>query len=105
MGRYFQQELPFVGVNNLEYMYNNVVILRMDVRCLLIENLYLTVMPNYIRDAAYINKFFDSEYMDDIFGVGVQVGYNSAIGPVSLDVHWADHNKKFGAYVNIGHYF
>lgn len=105
MGRYFQQELPFVGVNNLEYMYNNVVILRMDVRCLLIENLYLTVMPNYIRDAAYINKFFDSEYMDDIFGVGVQVGYDSAIGPVSLDVHWADHNKKFGAYVNIGHYF
>jgi NTE family protein len=105
MGRYFQQELPFVGINNVEYLYNNAVILRMDVRYRVAEKLYLTLMPNYVRDAAYIDKFFDSEYMDDIFGVGAQIGFDSALGPISLDVHWADHNKKFGAYLNIGHYF
>ena len=105
MGRYFQQELPFVGINNVEYLYNNAVILRMDVRYRVAEKLYLTLMPNYVRDAAYINKFFDSKYMDDIFGVGAQIGFDSALGPISLDVHWADHNKKFGAYLNIGHYF
>lgn len=105
MGRYFQQELPFVGINNVEYLYNNAVILRMDVRYRFAERLYLTLMPNYVRDAAYINTFFNREYMDDIFGVGAQIGFDSALGPISLDIHWADHNKKFGAYLNIGHNF
>lgn len=105
MGRYFQQELPFVGVNNLEYIYNNAVILRMDVRYRFGNNLYVTLMPNYIRDAAYIDQFFGNELIDSIFGVGAQVGIDSAIGPISLDIHWADHNKKVGAYINIGHYF
>ena len=105
MGRYFHQELPFVGVNNLEYIYNNAVILRMDVRYRFGNNLYVTLMPNYIRDAAYIDQFFGNELIDSIFGVGAQVGIDSAIGPISLDIHWADHNKKVGAYINIGHYF
>ena len=105
MGRYFQQELPFVGINKVEYIYNNAVILRLDLRYRFGEKIYLTLMTNYMRDAPYIDKFFHKDYMDDIFGIGTQVGFDSAIGPVSLDIHWADHNKKVGAYLNIGHYF
>lgn len=104
-GRHFQQELPFVGVNHVEYLYNNVVILRLDLRYRFGKNVYWTVMGNYLRDSEYIRNFFTDNRTDDIWGFGTQIGLDTAIGPVSLDIHWASHTKKVGAYLNIGHYF
>lgn len=104
-GRHFDQELPFVGINKVEYAYNNVAILRLDIRYNVFDKFYLTAMSNYLHDADEIRNFFKAEHTDNIWGFGLQSGYDSAIGPVSLDLHWASHTKKVGAYLNIGYYF
>ena len=39
-GRHFEQELPFVGINKVEYVYNNVVILRLDFRWEVFDKFY-----------------------------------------------------------------
>ena len=104
-GRHFEQELPFVGINKVEYVYNNVVILRLDFRWEVFDKFYLTAMSNYLHDANELKHFFQPDYTDNVWGFGVQSGYQSAIGPVSLDLHWASHTKKMGAFLNIGYYF
>ncbi len=104
-GRHFQQELPFVGVNKVEYVYNNVIILRLDLRCMVFKDFYLTAMTNYLHDATDFRHFFKEGYSDNIWGVGMQAGYDSAIGPISVDVHWADHTNKVGVFFNLGYYF
>ncbi len=40
-----------------------------------------------------------------VFGTGLKYSYDSIIGPVELDVHWASRFHKTGLYLNIGLYF
>ena len=44
MGRYIDQQLPFIGVNKISLAFNNVAILRTDVRTRLFKNHYLTAI-------------------------------------------------------------
>ena len=39
------------------------------------------------------------------WGTALKYVYNTRFGPLSLDCHWSDYNKKVGLYFSIGHYF
>ena len=40
-----------------------------------------------------------------VIGAGLKYSYDSIIGPVELDLHWASRHYKTGMYLNIGLYF
>ena len=116
MGRYIDQQLPFIGVNNISLAFNHIAILRADIRTRLFKNHYLTAIVNYARSSIDFSNFFKES---DVLQWGGLYGYNTSnwwggglrysidtkIGPVSLDVSSSNISKKANIYLSIGYYF
>ena len=116
MGRYIDQQLPFIGVNNISLAFNNIAILRTDIRTRLFKNHYLTAMFNYARSSIDFNNFFKereelqwgelySYNTSNWWGAGLRYSISTKIGPVSLDISSSNISKKANFYLSIGHYF
>ena len=103
-GRYFSQQLPFIGMNYANPIYNSVMIGRLDIRQQIGSSHYIYAIANYLRSGMSIDEMFAPDGFG-IWGLGVKYAYNSPIGPLTLNVHWSDYDDKFGAYISLGHYF
>lgn len=104
-GRYLDQQIPFIGINYAAAMANFLAVARADFRFRLFKNNYLTAMFNYAVTVADMKDFGNKDKTTGVFGTGLKYSYNSIIGPVELDVHWASRFHKTGLYLNIGLYF
>ena len=116
MGRYIDQQLPFIGVNNISLTFNNIAILRADIRTRLFKNHYLTAMFNYARSSIDLNNFFKASNelqwgelynynTSNWWGAGLRYSIDTKIGPVSLDISSSNISKRANIYLSIGHYF
>ena len=100
-GRYLEQQMPFIGVNNAAAMGRTLGIARADFRIMASRNNYLTAIYNYAVSARSFEEAFKWHVLD-YHGFGLQYTYNSIIGPLSFNVHWSDYTDKVGAYVSLG---
>lgn len=116
MGRYIDQQLPFIGVNKISLAFNNVAILRTDIRTRLFKNHYLTAMVNYARSSVDMKNFFKcSEELlwGDLYdynasnwwGAGLRYSIDTKLGPLSFDVSSSNISKKVNLYFSLGYYF
>jgi NTE family protein len=112
MGRYIDHQLPFIGVNNISLAFNNIAILRTDIRTRLFKNHYVTAMFNYARSSIDLNNFFKekdglqwSQLYDynssNWWGIGLRYSIDTKIGPVSLDISSSNISKKANIYLSI----
>ena len=115
-GRYIDQQLPFIGVNNISLAFNNVGIARIDIRTRLFGNHYLTGIINYARSSIDLKNFFkerDELVWGDLYGynasnwwgAGLRYSIDTKIGPLSFDVSSSNISKKVNLYFSLGHYF
>ena len=116
MGRYIDQQLPFIGVNKISLAFNNVAILRTDIRTRLFKNHYLTAIVNYARSSVDLKNFFKerdelqwSELYDynasNWWGAGLRYSIDTKIGPLSFDISSSNISKNVNLYFSLGHYF
>jgi NTE family protein len=116
MGRYINHQLPFIGVNKISLTFNNLAILRADVRTRLFKNHYLTAMVNYARSSTDLKNFFKQtdelqwgEMYDynasNWWGAGLRYSIDTKIGPISLDISSSNISKNVNVYFSLGHYF
>ena len=116
MGRYIDQQLPFIGLNKMSLAFNNIAIIRTDVRTRLFKNHYLTAMINYARSSIDLENFFnESNHLKwgDLYnynasnwwGAGVRYSIDTKMGPLSLDVSSSNISRKVNLYFSIGYYF
>ena len=116
MGRYIDQQLPFIGVNKISLAFNNVGILRTDIRTRLFKNHYLTAMFNYARSSIDLKNFFkesDELLWGDLYsynssnwwGAGVRYSIDTKLGPLSFDVSSSNISKSVNLYFSLGYYF
>ena len=116
MGRYIDHQLPFIGVNNISLAFNNIAVLRADIRTRLFKNHYLTAMFNYARSSIDLKNFFKerdgllwSELYDynasNWWGAGLRYSIDTKVGPVSLDVSSSNISKRINIYLSLGLYF
>ncbi len=103
-GRYFRQQLPFIGISSAIVANNSVAIGRLDLRKRFGKNHYVYAMANCLRSGSYFGEIL-TEDAKNIWGFGIKYSFDSPIGPFSFDIHWSDYEHKVGAYVSIGHYF
>ena len=103
-GRYFRQQLPFIGVSHAIVANNSVAIGRLDLRKKIGRSHYVYAMVNYLRTGESFGSLFTSD-IKDLWGFGLKYSFDSPIGPFSFNVHWSDYEHKVGAYVSLGHYF
>ena len=102
-GRYLEQQMPFIGINNAASMSKMLGIARADLRVKLYRNNYLTGIYNYAVSVDDIDDFnYWGTKVYDYHGFGLQYTYNSIVGPISANIHWSDYTHSAGAYVSIG---
>ena len=101
-GRYFDQQLAFVGTQDLNVFRNYLTVARCDLRANVYGNHYLSLMLNYARDCERLGEYLVG---DGYVGVGLGYSFKSMIGPLSATVFWSNYTKSVNAYVSIGYFF
>lgn len=96
-GRHFEKQLPFIGFNHVEILYDHSTIFRCDLRYNFYGKHYLTAIYNMACD-------WDTPEIS-ASGAGLKYSYNSLLGPVSLMGQWSTITKRFGLYFSFGYTF
>lgn len=99
-GRYIDQQIPFMGINNAAFVENYMGLARINFRMRLGKNHYVTAAANAVGSMKNFHEPFHS-----IVGAGLEYSYNTIVGPVSATVHWSSLSGKVGTYFNLGLYF
>ena len=100
-GRYFSQQIPFMGIGYATPVSNKIILGTVDFRWSPANNHYFTLEGGFFKDS----DEFDANLIwsgRQNFGVGLEYGYDSIIGPIKLNIHWSDKTKSVGAYFSAG---
>ena len=102
-GRYFDQQVPFIGINYSAAMDRVMGVFRMDARKELFENNYLTLIGNYVAAANRPSDFVEwGPAVSDALGIGAAYTYNTIVGPISFYLHWSSMSNRLGAFFSLG---
>ena len=101
-GRFLQQQLPFVGINNVELMRNTLLIGSLKFRQRMGSVHYLTLTGNYALSASKLRYLLEQ---DTMFGCGIGYGLDSMFGPLEASLNYANRANKVSMYVNLGFKF
>ena len=116
MGRYIDNQLPFVGLNKISFAFNNLAIARADIRVRVHKNHYLTAMFNYGRSGVDIKNFFkqsDTLLWGDLYGynasnwwgAGIRYSIDTKVGPLNFDISSSNISHDVNLYFSFGYYF
>jgi NTE family protein len=116
MGRYIDQQLPFIGMNKMSLVFNNMAIGRLDIRTRLFRKHYLTAMFNYGRSGVDFKSFIGQDTAlqwgelynyntSNWWGAGIRYSIETKIGPLSVDITSSNVSRKANIYFSLGHYF
>lgn len=101
-GRFVDQQLDFVGLNDSSPTKNMLILLRTDFRFRFFERNYLTAIANVGNSFNKIKYFMDEDRSDEFLGVGLEYGYNSPFGPIRGLIHWSSLSHDVGVYLSYG---
>ncbi len=94
---------PFTGLEFMEKVSGNALILAGDLQYELFPDIYLILKGNI---GNIKNNFDDLFTADDILGgIGITAGYESWIGPIELNVSKSANRSGLTGFVNIGFWF
>ena len=116
MGRHIDHQLPFIGLNRISFAFNNLAIVRADVRVRVHKNHYLTAMVNYGRSGVDIKNFLkqsDTLLWSDLYdynasnwwGAGVRYSIDTKVGPLNFDISTSNISRNVNLYFSFGYYF
>ena len=116
MGRYIDQHLSFIGLNKISFAFNNLAVVRADVRVRVHKAHYLTAMFNYGRSGVDFKNFFkESDTLrwgslydynaSNWWGAGVRYSIDTKVGPINFDVSTSNISRNVNIYCSFGYYF
>lgn len=100
-GRYVEQQIPFVGINNAEAMNDYLVTGQVAFRYTPAKKQYATLKMGYARDFDDLNQA-SFRAGRNLFGIGVEYAYDALTGPLKADLHWSTLTHKVGLYISLG---
>ena len=108
-GRYMEQQIPFVGWNDVALMDNHVLVANLGLRLDVLKPMFFSVNGGYLRTSNKIASIFtpqssfdDTTYARQYFGAALEVGYDTVIGPVRGTLRWSDYTSKLQFGLSIG---
>jgi len=101
-GHYIEQQMPFAGIGNLEYVRNQFVAAQLQAQQRIGKSNYVLLRVAGGQQAAKLKELFDHRTM-----IGVQGAYyyNTLFGPVGATLGYSNHTKKTYFYINLGYEF
>jgi len=100
--KYLPQQLPFAGINNVEFFNNSVVITRLNFRQRIAGRHYVSLIGNY---GVHHHDFFNLFDGNHVWGGSLGYGYNSIAGPLSATLGMSTRSDKVQFYLNLGYCF
>ena len=99
---YLEQQMPFAGVGNLEYVHNQFVAAQFQAQQRIGKSNYVLLRVAGGQQADKIKELFDYRTM-----IGVQGAYyyNTMFGPIGATLGYSNHTKKVYFYINLGYEF
>ena len=122
-GRYVDQQVPFIGFNNVDLCmsYNvsdeemsmvsmdQLAVVNLDLRLKAYKNLYVSALGGYVHMAPTLNDFFRKSASESIFGAAFQLSYKTIAGPIKARFMWSNRTsvakENFGGYISMGFEF
>jgi NTE family protein len=101
-GHYIEQQIPFVGFNDVALCQDHLGLTRMELRYEVASNHYLSAIGNASWDCDSLNAIPDGRLL---WGVGAGYGWNTIVGPLKAQVFWSSLTKKAGFYLSFGYSF
>ncbi len=101
-GHYQEQQMPFAGIGNLEYVDNQFVAAQMQAQQRLGKNHYILLRMAAAQEAVKIKDIFKSS---TLLGGQLAYFYNSMFGPAGATLGYSNISKSVYFYVNLGFIF
>ena len=98
-GKYVEQQLPFVGINNFELMRNTLMILDTRLRYTILPKHYATLKAAVLAEQDEFKHMDRAKY---IAGFGLQYSYDSKFGPVEALLSYSAHCRKPYFFASVG---
>ena len=99
---YIEQQLPFAGIGNVEYIDNQIAALQLQLSCRISKSHYVLVRGAAATTATYAENLLQ---LPDLYGVQAGYSYVSLFGPIDVRVGWSTRTRKANIYLNFGHIF
>ena len=79
--------VPFIGLGEGELLFSTAAVLRQEVRINPLRNVFLSAIGNIaVGGKAFGSLIMDFDNSDIIGGIGINVGLNTPLGPIDLNV-------------------
>jgi NTE family protein len=95
--------MPFSGLNYMEVISKNVLILKMDLQMRFFNKFFLVGTLNAGKFSETVNDIISIDNISG--GYGLTAGYNSLIGPIELSLSRSANRGGLLGFVRIGYYF
>ncbi len=101
-GRYFEQQVPFMGVPKLMLLERKYGLIRSDFRLNPAKNHYVTGIFNCLYT---FDDFRNMKSGYGIYGAALEYSYNTIFGPITANINWSDIIHHVGFYISFGYNF
>jgi len=101
-GHYVEQQMPFAGIGNMEYLYKQFVAAQIQAQQRMGDNNYVLLRVAAGQHTNKVKELFDHS---TLFGVQGAYYYNTMFGPVGATLGYSNHTKKAYFFVNLGYEF
>lgn len=101
-GRYMDQQIPFTGIPYATPALSALALGSLDVRFNPLKNQFVTLSFGGGATAAGIPQFFSKDKAVPFWGLGLEYGISTPIGPIKANMNWSSVTKGTGLYVSLG---
>lgn len=101
-GHYLEQQMPFAGIGNMEYVESQFVAAQLQAQQRMGDNNYLVLRVAAGQHSYKVKELFDHHAM---FGIQGAYYYNTPFGPIGATLGYSNHTKETYLFLNLGYEF
>lgn len=101
-GQQVEQQLPFAGIGNLEYLNRYIAAAQLQLQINILKNHYVILRAAAALDG---DNLVELPLQPAITGMQIGYSYNTLFGPIDLRLGYSNRTKAVNLFLNIGHRF
>lgn len=101
-GRYYEQQIPFIGFNGERFCSNLLTTVNLDLRFKVAKKCYLSLIGAAMHDA---DSFKEFKTKHATYAAALLFAYKSKMGPLTANLHWNSADNKVGIFFSAGYDF
>lgn len=101
-GHYLEQQMPFAGIGNIEYVANQFVAAQLQGQLRIATNNFVLLRATVAQQAEKLKELFDNK---TLWGLQAAYYYKTMFGPLGATLGYSNRTKEPYFYLNLGYEF